>query len=102
MANRPSGGPPPAGGSPVRPQGPSGPGGTSTGMPSFTEPEMRRWPHPPEPALPPSPLPGEETELVRLLTRQTQLLSEIKALLEHPAPAQADAEEQPAETGRKK
>lgn len=108
MANRPTWGPPQAGG-PGRSQGPTSPCGAparapAARLPSFTEPEMRRWPHPPEPALPLPPPPGEgaEPELVRLLARQTQLLAEIKALLEHPVPVQADAEEPPTEAGRKK
>lgn len=83
MANRSPSGPFPAGGrAACPPPAPVPP----PGLPRFTEPEMRRWPHPPEPAAPPPPVAPPETEtlaeLQGLLARQAQLLEEIKGLLE--------------------
>ena len=63
---------------------------SSPGLPLFTEPEVRRWPHPVTGTPPvPCPLnPGDSSEescsrIFCALSRQNQLLSEIKALLEH-------------------
>ena len=54
------------------------------GTPSYTEPEVRRWPHPPEEdaaCLPPLPEPA--LHYIRCaLSYQNQLLADIKALLE--------------------
>ena len=58
------------------------------GIPVFTEPEVRRWPHPVTETLPPPCPPSSGGPLAQIccaLTRQNQLLAEIKALLEHPA-----------------
>lgn len=103
MANRPTSGPSHIGGRPVCP--PSAPDGRSApaaGLPLFTEPEMRRWPHPPEPAAPAPPAlcgpaePELSVELRGLLSRQTQLLSEIRDLLEEQSRALRTAPEDPA------
>lgn len=59
------------------------------GIPLFTEPEVRRWPHPVESTTPADlcPLaPCEQSEvslshLCLVLSHQNQLLSEIKSLL---------------------
>lgn len=101
MANRPTSGPSPIGGRPVCP--PSAPDGRSAptaGLPLFTEPEMRRWPHPPEPAAPPALCAPAEPEAVAelrgLLSRQTQLLSEIRDLLEEQSRTLRTVPEEPA------
>ena len=62
------------------------------GTPIFTEPEVRRWPHPVEltySARPGSPVSNEQSEdtlshIDRVLSHQNRLLLEIKSLLEHP------------------
>lgn len=52
------------------------------GTPSYTEPEMRRWPHPLEDPAP-SPAPEPAMHYIRCaLSYQNQLLADIKALLE--------------------
>lgn len=63
------------------------------GTPIYTEPEVRRWPHPLEdPAPPPEPA----MHYIRCaLSYQNQLLADIKALLEQLAAA--PAAEKPAE-----
>ena len=67
------------------------------GTPSYTEPEMRRWPHPLE-APAPSPAPEPAMHYIRCaLSYQNQLLADIKALLEQlaagraPSPAEETA-----------
>lgn len=64
------------------------------GTPIYTEPEVRRWPHPLEdPAPPPEPA----MHYIRCaLSYQNQLLADIKALLEQLAAA-PPAAEKPAE-----
>lgn len=55
------------------------------GTPSYTEPEMRRWPHPPEDSSP-APAPEPAMHYIRCaLSYQNQLLAGIKALLEQMA-----------------
>lgn len=52
------------------------------GTPSYTEPEMRRWPHPLEDPAP-SPAPEPAMHYIRCaLSYQNQLLADIKSLLE--------------------
>ena len=72
------------------------------GTPIFTEPEVRRWPHPVEiisPARLCSPAPSEQSgdalsHIDRVLSHQNRLLLEIKSLLEHPTTGPArDPEE---------
>lgn len=64
------------------------------GTPIYTEPEVRRWPHPVEdPAPPPEPA----MHYIRCaLSYQNQLLADIKALLEQLASAPPAAENPPA------
>ena len=51
------------------------------GKPIYTEPEVRRWPHPLED--PPSPAPEPAMHYIRCaLSYQNQLLAEMKTLLE--------------------
>lgn len=59
--------------------------------PSFTEPEVRRWPHPLEDgSLPPASAPEPALHYIRCaLSYQNQLLADIKVLLEQMAPAAA-------------
>lgn len=59
-----------------------------TGASAFSEPEVRRWPHPVNPAAPAHP-PGAEKQpeaglshIHCALSYQNQLLADIKALLE--------------------
>ena len=74
---------PSAAGSPV--------GAPLPGTPIFTEPEVRRWPHPVEITSPAglcSPTSGEQSgdalsHIDRALSHQSRLLLEIKSLLEH-------------------
>ena len=55
------------------------------GTPSYTEPEVRRWPHPQEDSAP-SPAPEPALHYIRCaLSYQNQLLADIKALLEQVA-----------------
>lgn len=63
------------------------------GAPIYTEPEVRRWPHPLEdPAPPPEPA----MHYIRCaLSYQNQLLADIKALLEQLAAAPPAAEKAP-------
>lgn len=63
------------------------------GTPLYTEPEVRRWPHPLEnPAPPPEPA----MHYIRCaLSYQNQLLADIKALLEQLAAAAPAAEKAP-------
>ena len=64
------------------------------GTPIYTEPEVRRWPHPVEdPAPPPEPA---MHYLRCALSYQNQLLADIKALLEQLASAPPAAENSPA------
>lgn len=52
------------------------------GTPSYTEPEMRRWPHPLEDPAP-APAPEPAMHYIRCaLSYQNQILADIKALLE--------------------
>lgn len=61
------------------------------GTPSYTEPEVRRWPHPLED--PPSPAPEPAMHYIRCaLSYQNQLLADIKVLLEQLAAAPPAAE----------
>lgn len=64
------------------------------GTPIYTEPEVRRWPHPTEaPAPPPEPA----MHYIRCaLSYQNQLLADIKALLERAALSAPAAEPAPA------
>lgn len=65
------------------------------GTPIYTEPEVRRWPHPLED--PPSPAPEPAMHYIRCaLSYQNQLLADIKALLEQLASAPPAAENSPA------
>lgn len=58
------------------------PASRAPGTPSYTEPEMRRWPHPLEDPAP-SPAPEPAMHYIRCaLSYQNQLLADIKALLE--------------------
>lgn len=58
------------------------------GTPIYTEPEVRRWPHPLED--PPAPAPEPAMHYIRCaLSYQNQLLADIKALLEQLAVAPA-------------
>ena len=63
------------------------------GTPIYTEPEVRRWPHPVEdPAPPPEPA----MHYIRCaLSYQNQLLADIKALLERLSTAAPAAESPP-------
>ena len=63
------------------------------GTPIYTEPEVRRWPHPLEdPAPPPEPA----MHYIRCaLSYQNQLLADIKALLERLSTAAPAAESPP-------
>ncbi len=63
------------------------------GTPIYTEPEVRRWPHPLEdPAPPPEPA----MHYIRCaLSYQNQLLADIKALLERAAASAPAAEPSP-------
>ena len=61
------------------------------GTPSYTEPEVRRWPHPLED--PPSPAPEPAMHYIRCaLSYQNQLLADIKVLLEQLAASPPAAE----------
>lgn len=78
MANRP------------RERGPQGQRTNSAGTPAFTEPEVRRWPHPvdgvsPTDIRPTASVGQTDVSLYYIhcaLSYQNQLLSEIKSLLE--------------------
>ena len=61
------------------------------GTPIYTEPEVRRWPHPLEDgSLPPASAPEPALHYIRCaLSYQNQLLADIKVLLEQMAPAAA-------------
>ena len=64
------------------------------GTPSYTEPEVRRWPHPLED--PPSPAPEPAMHYIRCaLSYQNQLLADIKTLLEQLTAAASAAEKPP-------
>lgn len=66
---------------------------SQSGVPSYVEPEVRRWPNPPEDAPPVSPGPDPALQdILRALSCQNQLLSDIKTLLEQLAAARAAAE----------
>lgn len=67
------------------------------GTPIYTEPEVRRWPHPLEdPAPPPEPA----MHYIRCaLSYQNQLLADIKALLEQMAPPAAEKPAEPEKGG---
>jgi len=58
----------------------------SADLPSFKEPEMRRWPHPVEPVKQNSEFDRQANSAIHYihcaLSYQNQLLAEIKALLE--------------------
>lgn len=61
------------------------------GTPIYTEPEVRRWPHPLED--PPSPAPEPAMHYIRCaLSYQNQLLADIKVLLEQLAASPPAAE----------
>ena len=63
------------------------------GTPSYTEPEVRRWPHPLED---PAPAPEPALHYIRCaLSYQNQLLADIKALLERLSTAAPAAESPP-------
>ena len=72
----------------------------AAGLPIFTEPEVRRWPHPVDGVSPPacSPAGGQAAPVLAylhcVLSHQTQLLSEIRSLLEH---LEADPTQEPKE-----
>ena len=78
MANRP------------RERGQQGPRNHASGTPAFSEPEVRRWPHPvdgvsPADIRPAASVGQTEVSLYYIhcaLSYQNQLLSEIKSLLE--------------------
>lgn len=97
MANRQYGrGRTPAAGRTVRAVSVSrspGRGDAPPGTPIYTEPEVRRWPHPLEdPAPPPEPA----MHYIRCaLSYQNQLLADIKALLEQLAVSAPAAEKAP-------
>ena len=70
----------------------------SSGTPAFTEPEVRRWPHPIEGAAPSArqtaPAGQTDTALYYIhcaLSYQNQLLADIKSLLEQLAADSAPA-----------
>ncbi len=64
-------------------------GGMEPGVPSYTEPEVRRWPHPIE-ETPRTPEPS--LHYIRCaLSYQNQLLADIKVLLEQLAANAEDA-----------
>nr|WP_325217778.1 hypothetical protein [uncultured Oscillibacter sp.] len=64
------------------------------GKPIYTEPEVRRWPHPLED--PPSPAPEPAMHYIRCaLSYQNQLLADIKTLLEQLTAAAPAAEKPP-------
>lgn len=63
------------------------------GTPIYTEPEVRRWPHPLED---PAPAPEPAMHYIRCaLSYQNQLLADIKALLEQLAAAAPAVEKAP-------
>lgn len=63
------------------------------GTPIYTEPEVRRWPHPLED---PAPAPEPAMHYIRCaLSYQNQLLADIKTLLEQLAAASPAAEKAP-------
>ncbi len=63
------------------------------GTPIYTEPEVRRWPHPLED---PAPAPEPAMHYIRCaLSYQNQLLADIKTLLEQLAAAAPAAEKAP-------
>ena len=65
------------------------------GTPIYTEPEVRRWPHPLEDGGS-SPVPEPAMHYIRCaLSYQNQLLADIKALLEQLAAAPPAAEKAP-------
>ena len=90
MANRP------------RERGQQGPRTGSTGASAFTEPEVRRWPHPvdgvsPADIRPAASVGQTEVSLYYIhcaLSYQNQLLSEIKSLLEQLALSRAQTPEE--------
>lgn len=92
MANRQHGRPGrPAGGRPARTVPVSRSPGRE-GTPIYTEPEVRRWPHPLEDGGS-SPAPEPAMHYIRCaLSYQNQLLADIKALLEQLAAAPPAAE----------
>ena len=53
--------------------------------PPTAEPVMRRWPHPAQGRSPSEPAEAELHYIGSVLSRQTQLLTEIRALLERMA-----------------
>lgn len=75
------------------------------GTPSYTEPEVRRWPHPLEemPPAPFAPEPAPALHYIRCaLSYQNQLLADIKALLEQMAAAAPAAGAEKADEGQPK
>ena len=83
---RPAAGRSPAGGRTAR----TIPVSRVPGTPSYTEPEVRRWPHPLEETAP-SPAPEPALHYIRCaLSYQNQLLADIKALLEQLAADRAE------------
>nr|WP_325211756.1 hypothetical protein [uncultured Oscillibacter sp.] len=98
MANRQHGRPrTPAGGRAARTVPVSrSPARGGEGTPVYTEPEVRRWPHPLEDS-PSSPAPEPAMHYIRCaLSYQNQLLADIKTLLET-LTAAPPAAEKPAE-----
>lgn len=71
---------------------------SQSGVPSYVEPEVRRWPHPLE-DTPPVPNPPEPAlHYIRCaLSYQNQLLSDIKTLLEQLTAAYPAAEPESAD-----
>lgn len=68
---------------------------SQSGVPSYVEPEVRRWSHPLEETPPASPEPEPALpDIRRALSCQNQLLSDIKALLERLAAAESTDEKQ--------
>ncbi|MCI8808715.1 MAG: hypothetical protein HFF84_01075 [Oscillibacter sp.] len=67
-----------------------------SGVPSYREPEVRRWPHPVTPAAEPQTAQTQDPALHYIrcaLSYQNQLLADIKALLEQLAADRASGEE---------
>lgn len=71
---------------------------SQSGVPSYIEPEVRRWPHPLEDTLPAPPEPEPVLHYIRCaLSYQNQLLADIKTLLEQLTADRAAAGSESAE-----
>ena len=70
-------------------------GPSQPGVPTYIEPEVRRWPHPMEAgAIPPASPPEPALHYIRCaLSYQNQLLADVKALLEQIAASAPPAAE---------